>query len=67
MENLKLCINFRAVIRCMRAAFYKPDYQKLLICPLIKRIGQSFVLKHAAKPMKGSAKLLKHWAELLIH
>ena len=24
---LKLCNKFRAVIRCMKAAFYRPDYQ----------------------------------------
>ena len=27
----------RAVIKCMKAVFYRPDYQKLLMCPLIKR------------------------------
>ena len=25
-----------AFIRCMKAAFYRPDYQKFLMCPLIK-------------------------------
>ena len=62
---LKLHNEFRAVIRCMKAAFYRPDYQKLLMCPLIKRLGRVFVLKHAAEPLKGSADLLKHSAELL--
>ena len=28
---LKLCNEFRAVIRCMKAAFYRPDYQKLVV------------------------------------
>ena len=46
---LKLCNEFRAVIRCMKAAFYRSDYQKLLICPLIKRLDQTFVSKHAAQ------------------
>ena len=62
---LKLCNKFRAVIRCMKAAFYRSDYQKLLMCPLIKRPGRAFVSKHAAKPLKGSAELLKHLAKLL--
>ena len=30
---LKLCNEFRAVIRYMKPAFYRTDYQKLLICP----------------------------------
>ena len=45
MENLKVesrylkvCNEFRAVIRCMKAGFYSPGYQKLLMCPLIKRL-----------------------------
>ena len=49
---LKLCNEFRAVIRCKKAAFYRPEYQKLLMCPLIKRLGQEFVSKHAAEPLK---------------
>ena len=48
----------RAVIKCMKAVFYRPDYQKLLMCPLIK---------HAAKPLKHLTELLKHSAELLKH
>ena len=62
---LKLCNEFRAVIRCMKAAFYRPDYRKLLMCVLIKRVDRAFVSKHAAEPLKGSAELLKHSAELL--
>ena len=62
---LKLCNEFRAVIRCIKAVFYRADYQKLLICPLIKRLGGAFVSKHAAAPLKGSAELLKQSVELL--
>ena len=62
---LKLCNEFRAVIRCMKAALYRPDYQKRLMCPLIKRLGRAFVSKHVAEPLKRSAELLKHLAELL--
>ena len=43
----------------MRDAFHRPDYQELLMCPLIKRLGQAFVLKHAAEPLKRSVKLLR--------
>ena len=64
---LKLCNEFRAVIRCMKAAFCRPDYQKLLMCPLIKRLGRAFVSKQAAKPLKRYSELLKHSAELLKH
>ena len=62
---LKLCNEFRAVIRRMKAVFYRPDYRKLLMCPLIKDLGRAFVSKHAAEPLKGSATLLKHSVELL--
>ena len=55
---LKLCNTFRA--GCMKAAFYRRDYQELLMCPLIKRLGRAFVSKHAAEPLKRSAELLKH-------
>ena len=74
MENLKiesrylkLCYEFRAFIRCMKAAFYRPDYQKFLMCPLIKRLGEAFVSKHAVEPLKCSAELLKHSGKLLKH
>ena len=60
---LKLYNEFRAVFRCMKAAFYRPDYQNLLMCPLIKRLGQAIASKYAAKSLKGSAELLKHLAE----
>ena len=61
---LKLCNEFRTVIRFMKAAFYGPDYQKLFMCPLIKRLDRTFFSKHAAKPLKHSAEPLKHSAEL---
>ena len=57
---LKLYCEFMAFIRCMKAAFYRPDYQKFLMCSLIKRLGRAFVSKHAAEPLKRSAELLKH-------
>ena len=50
---------FRAVIRCMKVAFYRPDYQKLLMCPLIKRFGRVFFSKHVAEPLKRSVELLR--------
>ena len=69
IENryMKLCNEFRTVIRCMKAAFYRPDYQKLLMCPLIKRLGRAFVSKNAVEPLKRSVEILKHLAELLKH
>ena len=62
---MKLCYEFRAFIRCMNAAFYRLDYQEFLMCPLIKRLSQAFVSKHAAEPLKRLAKLLKQSAESL--
>ena len=56
---LKLCNEFRAVIRCMKVAFYRPDYQKFLMCLLIKKLGREFVSKKAGEPLKRSAKLSK--------
>ena len=66
-KYLKLCNEFRDVIKCMTAVFYKPDYQKLLTCPLNKRLSQAFVSKHEAEPFKGSAELLKNSEKLLKH
>ena len=42
IENryLKLCNEFKTVIRFMKTVFYRPDYEKLLMCPLIKRLGR---------------------------
>ena len=51
----------------MKAVFYRPDYQKLLTSPLIKRYGQPFIWKYVTEPLKHSAELLKHSAELLKH
>ena len=51
---LKFYNEFRAVIRCMKAAFYRLDYHKFLTCPLIKRLGRAFVSKHVAEPLKGN-------------
>ena len=64
-KYLKLCYQFRAFIRYMKAAFYRPDFQKLLISPLIKLIDQAFIPKHAAKPLKHSDEFLKHVVEFL--
>ena len=61
----KFYYKFRAFIRCRKIAFYRLDYQKFLMCPLIKRLGQGFVLKRASEPLKRSAELLKHSAEHL--
>ena len=60
-----LCYEFRGFIRCMKAAFYRTDFQKFLMCPLIKRLGRAFVPKHAAEPLKLSAEVFKHSAEPL--
>ena len=59
---LKFRNEFSAVIRCIGAVFYRPDYQT---CPLIKSLGQAFVSKHAADALKGSSEFLKHSAKLL--
>ena len=64
---LKLCYEFRIFIRCVKAAFYRSDYPKFLMSPLIKRLGRVFVSKHAVEPLKGSAELLKHSAQLSKH
>ena len=41
----KLCYAFRAFIRCMEAAFYCTDFQKVFMCPLIKKIGRAIFYK----------------------
>ena len=61
---VKLCDEFGAVIRCLKAAFYRPYYQKLLMCPLIKRLCQAFVSKHAPEPLKVSAEFLSFFERL---
>ena len=35
-KYLKFYYELRAVIRYIKTAFYRPDYQKLFMCPLIK-------------------------------
>ena len=64
---LKVCNEFRAVIRCMKAVFCWPDYQKLIICLLIKRLGRAFASKHAAEPLKHAVEILKQSAKFLKH
>ena len=64
-KYLKLCYEFRGFIRCIKAAFYRPDFQQFLMCLLIKKLDRTFVSKYAAKPLKYSAELLKHVVELL--
>lgn len=34
----------------MYAAFYRPDSERFLMCPLIKKQGRVFVSKHTAAP-----------------
>ena len=40
---LKLCYKFKAPIRCMKATFYRPDYQKFLMCSLNQRLRRAFL------------------------
>ena len=40
---MKADIAVKAVIRWMMTAFYRPNYQKLLMCPLIKWLDRAFV------------------------
>ena len=47
--------------------FYRPDYQNLLMHPLLKRLDRAFFSKHATESWKRSAKLLKYSTELLKH
>ena len=44
---VKLCYEFRAFLRCLETAFYRPDFQIFLMHPLIKRLDQA-VSKHTA-------------------
>ena len=64
-RHLKLFYEFTAFIRCMKATFYRQDFQKFLMCLLIKRLDRAFGPKHVAELLKHSDKLLKHSAELL--
>ena len=61
----KICYEFKAFTKSMGAALYKPDFQKVSMCSVIKRPGWAFVTKHTAEPLKQSGKLLKQSAELL--
>ena len=40
-KYLKFCHDFRAVIRCMKAAFYRPDYQKTRSSICFKTCGRA--------------------------
>ena len=64
-KYLKLCYELRGFIRCMQAAFYRPDFQQFLIRPLIKKLDPAFASKHAAETLKHSAELLKRGVKLL--
>ena len=66
MENLaiesrylKLCNEFRAVIRCMKTAFHRSAYKELLMCSLFKRLDRAFVSKHTTELLKHSAEFLR--------
>ena len=65
MENLKIVSRYQSFVYESRHLFYRPDYQKFLMCPLIKRLERAFVSKHGVDPLKCSAELLKHSAERL--
>ena len=64
---LKLCRQFRAFIRCIKTAFYRSDYQKFLMCTLIKTLGWAFISKHSTEPLKISVELLNHSTKFLKH
>ena len=61
---LKLFHEFRDLIRCKETVVYRPHCQKFCMCPLIKRLGRAFVLKHVTGPLKHSAEPFKHSAKL---
>lgn len=42
------------LFKCMKASFYRADFQKLSMCWLTKRFDQAFI---SVKPFKHSAKL----------
>ena len=64
-SHLRSCIEFSTVIRFIKAVFYRPDHQKLLMCSLIKRVDEAFVTKDTSKSLKYTAEFLKHSAKLL--
>ena len=63
--HLRSCIEFSTVIRFIKAVFYRPDHEKLLMCSLIKRVDEAFVSKDTSKSLKHTAEFLKHSAKLL--
>ena len=58
-RHLKLCYELRTFIKRIKAAFYRPDYQKFLIYPLIKRLDQAFATKYVAEPWKAQPSFWK--------
>ena len=64
-RDLKLCNDFRAVNRCMKAAFYRQDYQKFLICPLIKRFVRAFYFLKRSSELLRVLEKIKSSAECL--
>ena len=56
---LKLFYKLRGFIRCIKTAFYRPNYPKFLMCPFIKRLDRAFVSKTEVEPLKRSADLLR--------
>ena len=46
---LKFCYEFRAVIRCMRPAFYRRDYQKTLIVSFDQKTRASICFKTCSR------------------
>ena len=65
IEDVKLCYELKVFIRCLETAFKRSDFQKFLMCLVIKKCGREFVSKHVVEHLKHSAKLLKHSADLL--
>ena len=63
---VKLCYEFRTFIRLMKAAFYRQDYQKFLMCPLIKRLGWvlSTRLSQTFEGLRESEKLGREFEKL---
>ena len=65
IRYLQFCYDFMGFIRCMKAAFYRPDYKNFLKCLFIKRLARALIPKHAAESLKRSAELLNHSAKFL--
>ena len=42
----------------MKVAFYGPDYQKLLMCPLIKRLAEHFFCDRAFETLSRTFEIL---------